>query len=306
MKTISVFALAVLFWMSPAHAQSVHLAEAQWKAVAGIYQHWDNSDMNIRFEVHSDTLVAQPLWAEFKPILLQPSSPLEFHGVEAGERGSFRVSFKRDSSGRVNEVMINGNDQWLRNNHYRPLVRKEMAHTPEQIRPFEGLYQMDGRDGRFARLFERDNRLIMNELGTGGGLPFVMQSALSFYLLPNPLATMDFSKDSSGRIVRMVFFKQQFWTRVNTVRLTRAEIQPFEGKYQSKDDPDNLLQLIARDSNLVVKQVWDGKEIVLTPLTDTYFYNETESYPLQVLRGTNGKVNSILILSSQEFVKVPE
>ncbi|HEV9038671.1 MAG TPA: hypothetical protein VGQ51_18670 [Puia sp.] len=239
-----------------AQNQSVRLTETQWKAVEGIYRNWQNSDMNLRFEGHGDTLFAQPLW--------------------------------------------------LRNDHYQPLVRKEMAHTPEQLRPFEGLYQMEGRNSRLARLSERNNRLILQEIGNGGELSFVIQSDSSFYLTGNPVGTLDFSKDDSGHIVEMVFFKQQFWVKIKKVALTTATIRQYEGKFQSRDDPDNQLRLIAQDSNLVVKQVWDGKEIVLSPLTETFFYNEAQSYPLAIVLGADGKVKSIMILSSQEFDKVPE
>lgn len=284
----------------------VQLSAGQWKAVEGIFKNWQNSDMNIRFEVRGDTLVARPLWAEFNPILLKPVSPLEFHSIETGERSNFKVVFNRDSTGSVNEVMVNGNDQWLRNNHYQPLVREEIAHTPEQIRPFEGLYQFEGQDVRYLQLFERDNRLIVKQLWDGGELAFLMQSDLSFYFLGNKVLTIDFSKDDAGQVTRMVFFRRDHWKKTNKVTLTPAAIRQYEGKYRSRDDPDNQLQLIARDSNLVVKQVWDGKEIALTPISDLFFYNDVQSYPLQVKRSPDGKVKSILILSSQEFDKVPE
>jgi len=78
----------------------------------------------------------------------------------------------------------------------------------------------------------------------------------------------------------------------------------YEGKYQSKDDPDNEIQLIAADTGLVVRQLWDKKEFALEPVTNSYFYNQQRSYPLHIITDEKGHVEGVLLLGSEFFKKV--
>jgi len=52
--------------------------------------------------------------------------------------------------------------------------------------------------------------------------------------------------------------------------------------------------------------LWDGKEMPVTPLADTYFYNSAQSYPLQIVMGQDGKVSQVLLLGKSEFKKVAD
>jgi hypothetical protein len=63
---------------------------------------------------------------------------------------------------------------------------------------------------------------------------------------------------------------------------------------------------MARDNNLTIKQLWDNKEIVLEPQTETYFYNNDQSYPLQVIKDKEGKVTQVLVLGMDLFDKVKD
>jgi len=86
--------------------------------------------------------------------------------------------------------------------------------------------------------------------------------------------------------------------------LTTEQLKPYEGKFQSKDDPDNYIQVTAKNNNLIVKQLWDGKEIAVETLTETYFYNDAQSFPLQIIKNKDGNVTQVVILGIDEFNKV--
>src|SRR5208282_3469953 len=116
-----------------------------------------------------------------------------------------------------------------------------------------------------------------------------------FFSKEVPLFSLQFSKDSVGNIQKVVAFKRDVWIKVKRARPTLQDLKSLEGKYQSKDDPDNVIMLIVRGNNLVVKQLWDGKEIMMVPQTPTYFYNASQSYPLQVLKDTNGETNQVTV-----------
>src|SRR5215469_15717724 len=80
-----------------------------------------------------------------------------------------------------------------------------------------------------------------------------------------------------------------------------ARYKAYEGLYRSRDDTDNRVRLMAVDSDLVMKQLWDGKEIRFYPVNDTYFYNARWMFPLYILKNDSGRVKSILLLERQHF-----
>ena len=281
----------------------VQLTADQWKAVQGIFRDYGNPDMNIRFSARGDTLFAEPLWAGKTQIALLPKSPLEFHGTGSGEGGNLQVVFKRDSSGGINELLVNGGAQWIRNNNYRPLVKKEITHTPEQVRAFAGLYQLAGGEPRYIELFERNNQFKLKQLWDGNVLDFVPDSELSFFMPGNLLFTLQFTKDAGGAVTEMVAFKRDHWKKINTVVPTLAALRHYEGKYRSKDDPDNQISIVARDSGLVVKQAWDGKEIAFAQISETFFYNDAGALSLELELG-DGKVTGVRLFGNSEFTHV--
>ena len=307
MKKIMVLALAVLFGTPPLHAQNVQLTETQWKAVEGVYQNGINKDY-VRFTRLEGDKLELRFPATGKRLLLIPESELVFDRAPSEGEGPRQINFHRDpATGEVTAAGVGNDMLWNRVKNYHPIEPKEMAHTPEDLKPFEGIYRRKfGPDHyEFIQLKEKANQLVFKQHWDGREFVFLPDSALHFFTHEATRFTLRFTKSPDGQITEFVAFDRDHWSK-QELSVTAAGMRAYEGKYRSKSDPDNQLQLIVRDGNLVVKQVWDGKEIVLTPMTDIYFYNETQSYPLQIRLGTDGKVSSILVLSSQEFDKVPE
>jgi hypothetical protein len=85
--------------------------------------------------------------------------------------------------------------------------------------------------------------------------------------------------------------------------LSTAQLKTYEGKFRSQEDPDNVVQLIAADKQLIVKELWNKKEITLEPVTNTYFNNGQRSFSLQIIV-ENGQVKKIVILGNQSFVRI--
>lgn len=86
--------------------------------------------------------------------------------------------------------------------------------------------------------------------------------------------------------------------------ISPARYKAYEGQYRSRDDTDNQVRLMAVDSDLVMKQLWDGKELRFYPVNDTYFYNARWNFPLYILKNDSGRVKSILLLGRQHFDRV--
>src|SRR6266498_1878448 len=81
---------------------------------------------------------------------------------------------------------------------------------------------------------------------------------------------------------------------------TQKEIQDtqllksFEGYYQFQNDKNTFLQIIVQGNNLILKQLWDGKEIVFLQRSELEFFNEEESFPLKFSKDQHGAITQVL------------
>jgi hypothetical protein len=282
---------------------NVVLSEQERKAVEGIFQDPGNTDRYVQFTARENVLVARLLWNSAE-IPFIPESSLAYVSKDMVEDQLLHIVFKKDSSGAVNEVKMADIGVWVRAKNYKPVAKKEMEHTPDQLKPFEGLYQLQNQDDRFIQFMVKGNNLVLRQHWDGNEISFVPETSLDFFSKEVPLFPLSFSKDKDGNIAQVLAFKKDLWIKIKKVSLTSEQLKLYEGKFQSKDDPDNLIQLSARNNQLIVKQLWDGKEITLEPQTETYFYNDAQSYPLQGVKDKDGNITQVWVLGIEEFNKV--
>jgi len=283
---------------------SVRLNAQQWKGVDGIYQAPNDKDRYVQFSSREGMLVAKLLWNNAE-IHFLPDSGLAFTSKEAEGDGPIHLVFHKDPAGIADQVDIGKLGIWKRANDYKPIGRKEMPHTPEQLKPFVGLYRLQNVESRFIQFTVRGNQLILKQTWDGNEIFFLPESELSFYSPVIPAFLLDFTKGTDGTITQVLAFKHDLWIRAPKISMTAAALKMFEGKYQSKDDPDNQIQIRAGDNSLIIKQLWDGKEIVVQPWTETYFYNDVLSYPLQVIKEKDGSFKGVQLLDSNMFQRLP-
>ena len=131
-------------------------------------------------------------------------------------------------------------------------------------------------------------------------------SPMHFFNKENLAYTVQFIPADDGSIARLVAFGNDPFHKVKMPSLTAAQMKAFEGKYRLKEDPDNLILISARDRNLVVKQLWDGKETIVDPLADFFFYNNVQKYPLYFSKDTTGAIIGVLILNKDHFEKLKD
>jgi hypothetical protein len=234
-----------------------------------------------------------------------PDSDMGFVSKEASDEGPIHLLFNRDSSGAINQINVAKLGIWNRASDYKPVVKKEMEHTPEQLTAFQGFYQLREDPTQFIQITVKDNKLLLNQLGDGNDIFFVPDSELTFFNNARPNFTLDFSKDKNGSVSQVVAFKRDVWIKQAELSITAALLKSYEGKYRSQDDPDNEIRIIATDSNLVVRQLWDQKERALQPLTNIYFNNQDRSFPLVIVLD-QGKVVRVVLLTGEIFNRVPE
>jgi hypothetical protein len=279
---------------------TVHLSREELKAFEGVFRFPNDTNRDIRFAVRNDTLTAGFI-INANVVVLLPDTGLSFVVKDGGDR----IVFRKNAAGVVSQVYL-GNNVWNRVANYKPVVKKEMEHRPDQLRPFEGLYQLRNNPNMFLRFTVKENNLVLKQLWDGNEIFFVPEGELDLFAKAIPAFTLHFTKETDGTISQVLAFKRDLWIKVVPPHLTADQLKAYEGKYQSKDDADNLIQLIVKDTGLVVKQLWDGKEIRLEPRTNTYFYNEAQSYPLQIDLDPDGKVRQVIVLTTNVFRKVTE
>jgi len=283
---------------------SFHLFAQQWKAITGVYQSVNNKEQYVEFSVREGQLVAKLLWNNAELHFISESE-LAFNSKESEEGGPIHIVFHKDSSGIADQVDVAKIGIWKRARDYKPIVRKEMPHTPEQLKQFEGVYQLQNREDRFIQFVERDNRLILKQSWAGDEVFFLPESELNFYSPVIPAFVLEFTKEKDGTISRLLAFKRDVWIKVPKIVLTPDVLKKYEGKYRSKDDPDNQVEIRAANNSMVVKQLWDGKEITVMAWTENYFYNDAQSYGLEIVKDKNGVLQGVRVLDTIFFERMP-
>jgi hypothetical protein len=304
--------LSALSWF-PAAAQdrepaqdtnkAIQLPPGQLKAFEGYFQFSQAKDEVILFRVIRDTLVARLLWNGMA-IHIVPESDSVFHNVEPVEGRTIPLRFTRNSKGNFTSLFLFDQQRpWNRISDYKLPVRTEIAHTPAQLKIFEGIYGDQGNQ-QFIGISEKDNKLVLHQFWGGDDVEFVPDSVLHFFNRQQLRFTLEFIKGPDDSITRMVAFGRDIWYKEKRVSLTPKEVMVFEGKYRLKDDPDDILQMTASGMNLVVRQMWDGKETVVSPRTDFFFYNQEKAYSVIFIKDDSGAVTGALILGDDYFEKI--
>ncbi|TDW96983.1 hypothetical protein [Dinghuibacter silviterrae] len=275
------------------------------KPFDGYFQSPQNKDLVVRFTSTDSLLVAKLMWNNGEMHLV-PDTGWSFVSKETGDEGHIHLVFHKDPvTGVADRVNVGGNGEWTRIKDYHPVEKKEMAHTPDQLKRFEGLYQFQEDPTRFVQLMVKGNELVLKQHWDGREIPFVPETELAFFSRQIPQFNLSFTKDPQGNITELLAFGRDRWIKTQNPTLSSAQLQSYEGQFQSADDPDNQIQLVATDKGLKVVQLWDKKEVPLLPLTDTYFNNEALSFPLNIIKDpATGTIKQVKVLGDQLFNKV--
>jgi hypothetical protein len=272
------------------------LTPAQWKAVEGYYQSASNKNLYIQAIAHDSVLLVKLMWTTSVDTLL-PLSDFVFVPKDQGGGKAPRTVFVMDSLGTSISNNYTG-FTWNRVAEYKPAAMKVMPHTPAQLVRFAGVYHSQTDSNDLIQITVEGNDLVLK----GAGNPhLVPQSELSFYRPDNLWFSVDFSQNSSGMITQALEVGRYVYIRSPKPAITPAQLHSFEGKYRAKNDSDNTIQIMARGNQLLIKQLWDGKTIEVSPLSDLYFYNKAQSYSLQFIRDGDGKVRQAWLYGTTEF-----
>jgi hypothetical protein len=280
--------------------------EKKWHELEGYFQSLKEKEMVVQFVARDSMIVGKTLWNGGEVHLL-PDTGLAFVTREQSEHGPLHIVFHRDSSGAINQLSVSdpGNPIFVRLPNYKPVVMQEMAHTPDQLQKFAGLYHLKEDSSQYIQLTVDNNSLTIHQYWDGGTREnFVPSAEEKFFEKDFPRFTLEFSQDQQGQVTQFVALGRDVWIRTVKSTPSPEQMKTYEGKFRSVDDPDNVVQLIANGNELVLRELWNKKEIRLKSLTGTYFNMGDQSFPLQIIRGADGQVKQIIILGNQSFVRI--
>ena len=116
---------------------------ARLKPFIGKYQFTNNKMAFLQIMLQNSHLVLKQLWDK-QEIPFHQTSELEFYNDER----KFPLKFTRSSSGKITQVLAFNRDLWNRvPDNYTPPMKKIITLSGNQLKPFEGRYQLKGGDG---------------------------------------------------------------------------------------------------------------------------------------------------------------
>jgi len=284
---------------------TIRLSSEQLKKYEGYYQNPQNEDVKLRAVLVGDTLHLRPVWNDVDFRLISVSDT-EFYNLAEGGLVRQQFIFVIDSQGIVRALTLGGDLFWNKLVNYTPVEPKEIAHTPQQLKVFEGLYGSETNEGAFVELTERDNKLILKQYWNGEDIVFVPDSALHFFSREQRLLKLKFNLAADGSIRGMQAFNKETFDKMKQPPVSRTLMKRFEGNYRLKEDSDDVIRVTAMDSGLMVKQLWDGKEIAVRLLAASFFYNKDRAYTLYFRKDKEGAVIGAVALDADEFEKMKE
>ncbi|MBT1690795.1 serine hydrolase domain-containing protein [Dawidia soli] len=87
-------------------------------------------------------------------------------------------------------------------------------------------------------------------------------------------------------------------------KLDPQQWKSLEGRYTLAGEPGAHLQLTTRDEKLILKQEWDGGEVVFEAESDTTFFCRDFHFPIKVTRKENGAVTEFLAFDKDVWARV--
>ena len=202
--------------------------------------------------------------------------------------------------------------------HAEPLqkqrTQKEIQDT-QLLKSFEGYYQFQNDKNTFLQIIVKGNNLILKQLWDGKEIVFVQKSELEFFNEEESFP-LKFSKGQNGAITQVLAFEKDLWNKTENykpaikkeIHLSPQQLKAFEGKYkfQFEKGEDSFLQITATDDQLVLKQLWDGKEIKFVPESDLEFFCKDQSFPLKFIKDKNGNIIQMLAFNRDLWERMKE
>jgi hypothetical protein len=180
------------------------------KNFEGYYQFENDKSTFLQITAKGNNLILKQLW-DGKEIVFEQKSELEFFNEEE----SFPLKFTKGQDGAITQVLAFDKDVWDKVKDYKPVIKKEIHLTPQQLKAFEGKYRFQFEKGEdsFIQISASQDHLTLKQLWDNKEINFVPESELEFFS-KDQIFPLKFIKDNDGNIIQVLAFNRDLWERV--------------------------------------------------------------------------------------------
>jgi hypothetical protein len=260
-------------------------------AIEGLYRVPDKSAYLKVTRVNTELVVRQ-LWDGYQ-FSLKHKSGLAFTRADGA-----RFKFSKDKDGNVTQALAFDQDVWLKVNNSD---LKEASLNKQQLKALEGIYQNSANKAVYVQVIAKQSKLIVKQLWNNKESNMLAQSDVSFLVHVGYLRIVKFTKDDDGMATKFTTLNKVEWNKVESyqapveMKLPAQDLKKFEGYYEFKDRKGQFLQITATGNGLVLKELWDNREVEFKatgPLT--FLARETPQFTLQFTADNAGRITQVL------------
>jgi hypothetical protein len=303
---VLVLVAASYFLINPLSASALHknvsTAAPDLKKFEGFYEMKGGL---LQITATGNGLALKQLW-DNKQFDFTATGPLTFSttGIK-----SFTLQFTSDNTGRITQVLAFGKDLWVKNNGYHLPVETRV--TEQDLKKLEGYYMLNGLKGTVIQISATGKGLVLKQLWDDKQVNFAAAGPLVFFEKTTPGFTLQFTKDNAGQITQILAYGKDVWFKSNNnlppvkTELTAQELKKFEGKYKYSGEKEMFLQITSNGNGLVLKQLWNDKEMDFVPTGLSDFSAKTQpDFTLQFTGNDSGNITQVLALGKDVWKKV--
>lgn len=272
----------------------------------GYYSYHSDDRFIVGITSDGQGLTLKEFWTG-KKYFFPASVGLEFLNKEKG----FPLKFVRSKEGGIVQLIAFNRDVWDRLDSYKPDISQEFTLTQKELKAFEGFYQFQKNPEAYLHFTVKDKGLIAKQVWDGKEFFIVPKSALEFYSQQEHYPAK-FIKAHDGVISQVHVMDKDVWVKVSRytprkfITLSPEKLKAFEGKYTFQFQPgkDAFIVVTSKGNQLVLKETWNGNEIVFDAYSEHEFYNRERAFTLQFMKDRNGTVTQVLAFSRDLWTKV--
>jgi hypothetical protein len=193
-------------------------------------------------------------------------------------------------------------------------VKTAIADTTS-MKAFEGIYQLKSNAHGYIQITVANKTLLAKIIDGNKQFVLTRKGDLTFETLDNDgdeTIPITFAKSDAGEITGAAVGDKDQLTRVKNyvpvkeLKLTAAQLKAYEGKYEFDQRKGTFLTITATADGLVLKQLWDDKEIPFIAVADNEFLNKEAMFPLKFTMDANGNAIKVLAFNRDSWDKVKE
>jgi hypothetical protein len=197
----------------------------------------------------------------------------------------------------------------------RTVALKTTIADTTSMKAFEGIYQLKSNAHGYIQITVVDKTLLAKIIDGNKQFVLTRKGDLTFETLDNDgdeTIPITFAKSDAGEITGAAVGDKDQLTRVKNyvpvkeLKLTAAQLKAYEGKYEFDQRKGTFLTITATADGLVLKQLWDDREIPFIAVADNEFLNKEAMFPLKFTMDANGNAIKVLAFNRDSWDKVKE